>query len=613
MRLSSSSPRSRLPAGRLKAPAASRSRAAGRSWRGLRWVASVILFAVPVLLAAATFVLSRTPSTQAIAVTVLDQYTQAPIVNADVVAGEQLIQSNADGQAELQIGDEPLAVSVSAPGYGVAAGQLDRSSGSQSVTLRPTTVRGLVTETGTGRPIANVTVSMVTEAGVREVVTTGEDGSYQLANVPSGARLVVETSDHGTEERPIGHQQIDWSLSRAVVTGIVRDESGAAIAGAMVSTPDGTASTETDAEGAYRLNNLGTASEVLVRAPGYVDQQAAISETFQVDAAMEIERINAVYANFSTLVDPERFNVLVEIAETTEVNAIVIDVKQDTIYYDTQVPFFRDIPDLVTPVIDPVALNAELHAKGIYTIARVVVFKDPVVAEARPDLSVLDEVNGGLWRDMNGSAWVNAFYEELWAANADLAVELANLGFDEIQYDYIRFPSDGDLRTSDFGRDYTEEARRAAITGAVRMAYERLRPTGAKLSIDLFPIVVLFANDQGIGQTLQDLAPYADYVSLMIYPSHYELGNIPVDGHPNDFPRETVAYTLEQAEELVPGTKLKMRPWLQDFDYPVEGFMEYGPDEVRAQIEATEAAGASGWLLWNAAGRFQVEALAPRE
>jgi hypothetical protein len=321
--------------------------------------------------------------------------------------------------------------------------------------------------------------------------------------------------------------------------------------------------------------------------------------------------IKAVYANLGVLSDPERWNRLIEIADTTEINAIVVDVKQDTIYYDTQVSFYRDIDGMITPLFDPEELLAELDAHGIYSIARMVVFKDPVVAAGRPDLAVLDETTGGLWYDMNGTPWVNAFNQELWQANADLGAELAQLGFDEVQYDYIRFPSDGDLRTADFGDDYSEEARRAAITGAVALGGERVRAAGGVFAIDLFPIVALLGDDQGIGQTLQDLAPLADYVSLMVYPSHYEEGNIPVDGHPNDFPSETVTYTLEQSQLWAPGTMKKMRPWLQDFTYPLEGYSVYGPDEVRAQIAAAEAMGVSGWLLWNAAGEFQVSALAP--
>jgi hypothetical protein len=350
---------------------------------------------------------------------------------------------------------------------------------------------------------------------------------------------------------------------------------------------------------------------VLISAPGYADQTLTVDASRKVAAALDTEMIKAVYANLGVLSDPERWNRLIEIADTTEINAIVIDVKQDTIYYDTQVPFYRDIDGMITPIFDPRELLAEFDEHGIYSIARMVVFKDPIVAEGRPDLAVRDEVTGGPWLDMNGTPWVNAFNQELWEANADLGAELGQLGFDEVQYDYIRFPSDGDLRTADFGNDYSEESRRAAITGAVALGSEKVRAAGAAFSIDLFPIIALLGDDQGIGQTLQDLTPLADYVSLMIYPSHFEEGNIPVDGHPNDFPAETVTYTLERSQQWAPGTMKKMRPWLQDFTYPLEGYSEYGPAEVRAQIEAAGAQGVSGWLLWNAAGEFQVSALSP--
>jgi len=398
-------------------------------------------------------------------------------------------------------------------------------------------------------------------------------------------------------------------LKSSVVAGLVRDATGAPIPGARVSAADGSATTLSGPDGSYRLLGATTGS-LVVAASGFGETTVSIPSTGQLDVALEPELIRAIYANLGVLGDPERLGRLIEIANTTEINAIVIDVKQDTIYYDTSVQFFRDVPGMVTPAYDPAELLALLDENDIYSIARMVVFKDPVVAEGRPDLAVQDEVTGGLWRDMNGSAWVNAFNQELWQANAELAGELAQLGFDEVQYDYIRFPSDGDLRTADFGNEYTEDLRRAAITGAVAAGAEQTRANGAAFAIDLFPIIALFGNDQGIGQTLQDLTPLADYVCLMIYPSHYELGNIPTaDGHPNDFPAETVTYTLEMAEQVVPGTKQKMRPWLQDFNYPAADFRSYEAADVRAQIDATETFGASGWLLWNAAGEFEVAAL----
>ncbi|MGI9252233.1 MAG: putative glycoside hydrolase, partial [Thermomicrobiales bacterium] len=350
---------------------------------------------------------------------------------------------------------------------------------------------------------------------------------------------------------------------------------------------------------------------LLVSASGYNDVEVSVPAGLVVDATLDRALVRAIYAPRAVLERPGGLDELIEIAKTTEINAIVVDAKEDTILYDSQIPFFLAVPDMVDPVYNPTEIVQKLRENGIYSIARMVVFKDPLVAEARPDLDVVDNTNSGPWRDSNGTAWVNAFYPELWQANADLAAEIARFGFDEVQYDYIRFPSDGLLHNAEFGNDYTEELRRAAVTSAVQAGADAVHANGAKFSVDLFGVVAVYGDDQGIGQTLQDLVPIVDYVSLMIYPSHFSVGNIPVDGEPNDFPGETIAYALQRAEEVAPGSAMKMRPWLQDFDYPIDGYRPYTDADVRAQIDAAEAAGASGWILWNAAGDFSVSALRP--
>ena len=580
---------------------------------GLSWPASIALFVVPLLLVVATLVFQRTSTPPVLAVEITDRYLGGPIAGAEIVAGSTSVVSDAAGLATLEAANPPIRVEIRADGYEPVMAEVDPAGAERwPVAMRPARLAGAVVDERTKDPIAGVRVAAIGVDGTGPETTSAADGTYRLDGVPADARLVVEAGDYGVIEQTLAQQtRLDFSLKRSVVSGFVRDAEGSPVSGARVSGVDGSATTVTGPDGSYRL--LGaTASEVLVAASGYAETTTSVPASGHVDVALEAELIRAIYANLGVLGDPERLGRLIEIANTTEINAIVIDVKQDSIYYDTQVPFFRDIPGMVTPAYDPAELLALLDENDIYSIARMVVFKDPVVAEGRPDLAVRDEVTGGLWRDMNGSAWVNAFNQELWQANADFAAELAQLGFDEVQYDYIRFPSDGDLRTADFGNDYTEELRRAAITGAVAIGAEQTRANGAAFAIDLFPIIALFGNDQGIGQTLQDLTPLADYVCLMIYPSHYELGNIPTaDGHPNDYPAETVTYTMEMAERLVPGTKQKMRPWLQDFTYPADGFRAYEAADVRAQIDATEAFGASGWLLWNAAGEFEVEALKP--
>jgi hypothetical protein len=583
-------------------------------WSRVSWPVSISLFAVPVALALLTFLVPRLSASPEVAVRVTDRYTGQQISGAMFTFDEGEVSTKSDGTVTIELPTASSAVTIQAPGYEAITTTLSRSGPPDwQVALRPNVLRGKLVDTESSAGIAGAAVVVIGPDDSQESTTTDADGRFAFNSVPEDATIRFSSSDYGVADEPIGERtEINLTMRPSFVSGIVTDATGEPIAGARVAAANGSAESATGADGTFRLTGGTDVAEVLISAPGYADKHLTVDSSRKVAAALDAEMINAVYANLGVLTVPERWNRLIEIADTTEINAIVIDVKQDTIYYDTQVPFFRNIDGIITPIFDPKDLLAELHAHGIYAIARMVVFKDPLVAAGRPDLAVRDEVSGGPWLDMNGTPWVNAFNQELWEANADLGAELAQLGFDEVQYDYIRFPSDGDLRTADFGNDYSQENRRAAITGAVALGSEKVRSAGAVFAIDLFPIIALLGDDQGIGQTLQDLTPLADYVCLMIYPSHFEEGNIPVDGHPNDFPAETVTYTLERSQQWVPGTMKKMRPWLQDFTYPLEGYSEYGPAEVRAQIDAAEAMGVSGWLLWNAAGEFQVSALSPK-
>jgi hypothetical protein len=584
-----------------------------RLWNRVSWPLSISLFAVPLALAVITFMVPRPWTNPEIAVRVTDRYTGRQISGAMLVIGENAVSTGPEGTVTVELQTDNSPVTIQAPGYEAISTTLSqRESTSWQVALRPTILRGQLADAESSGGIAGAEVAVIAPDGTEQITATDADGRFVFDSVPEGATVRFSSPDHGTTREEVGERtEINLTMRPSFVSGQVTDETGAPVAGARISAANGSAESTSGPDGTFRLTGGTDVAEVVISAPGYANQTVKVDTSRNVTAAIEAEKIKAIYANLGVLSDPERWNRLIEIADTTEVNAIVVDVKQDSIYYDTQVPFYQDIDGMITPLFDPEELLAELDAHGIYSIARMVVFKDPLVAAGRPDLAVRDETTGGLWYDMNGTPWVNAFNEELWQANADLGAELAQLGFDEVQYDYIRFPSDGDLRTADFGNDYSEQNRRAAITGAVALGSEKVRAAGAVFAIDLFPIIALLGDDQGIGQTLQDLTPLADYVCLMIYPSHYEVGNIPVDGHPNDFPAETVTYTLERSQQWAPDTMKKMRPWLQDFTYPLEGYSEYGPDEVRAQIDAAEAMGVSGWLLWNAAGEFEVPALAP--
>jgi hypothetical protein len=314
----------------------------------------------------------------------------------------------------------------------------------------------------------------------------------------------------------------------------------------------------------------------------------------------------AVYLN-PTMDDGYDLDRLLGLIDRTELNALVIDVKEEGVYVDTGVDLFREAGTVV-PYYDVTAVLDALHAHDVHAIARQVVFKDTPLAEARPDLAVADAVSGAPWRDMNGVAWVNPFSEEVRAANIALAMELVGRGFDEIQFDYVRFPTDGDLEAMDFGHEVTESVRVETIAGFLGEARATLAPGGARVGADVFGFTLIL-DDIGIGQNVRRIAEVVDYVCPMVYPSHFPNGSIAVDGHPNDFPYETIEISIGAGEEKVAGSRGKLRPWLQDFSLP--GMSDYGPAEVRAQIDAAEANGAAGWMIWNAASVYHEDAFIP--
>lgn len=492
-------------------------------------------------------------------VTVSDVSTGQPIEAAVVTAGGQSVNTDQAGVAVLQAPGEPETITITRPGYFSVYGMVGPNAS-------PNQVAGMQPAPGDAVDTSPVQEAVQPTATSQSAVTSG-----------------------GMEGE---------------LSGVVTGENGEPIANAVVVASGLVA--HTDAAGTFNLPFEDPSAQVHVFASGYADVWIDAQTGTSLAIPMIRQDIKALYLTGANLADQAAIDALVRIIDATEANALVVDIKEGAVYYDTSVQFFVDA-GAVTPVFDPKAMVEMLHQHGIYAIARLVVFNDPIVAEYRPDLAVQD-TNGGVWRGANGGAWVNPFYRELWDANIALAVEAADLGFDEIQYDYVRFPSDGDLTTAEFGDNYNEEGRVGAIVEFLKLSKEALEPLGAKLAADVFGIVAVYPEDQGIGQRLADFAPYVDYLCPMIYPSHFEDGSIGVSGAPNAYPYETVEITMYLGMQKIEGMELKMRPWLQDFTM---GDPPYGPAEVRAQIDATMEYGASGWMLWNARGEVTVEALAP--
>jgi hypothetical protein len=231
------------------------------------------------------------------------------------------------------------------------------------------------------------------------------------------------------------------------------------------------------------------------------------------------------------------------------------------------------------------------HERGVYLIGRIVVFEDPVLSRGRPDLAVRRS-DGAVWRDAAGLGWTNPYDRRVWKYNVDVAIAAARAGFDEIMFDYVRFPSDGDVESAVF-RNEGSLAKREAIPAFLRYAKRRLAQYDVRIAAAVFGLSG--ARDLGIGQIPKRMAPYVDTVYAMTYPSLFGPGELGLQD-PSTSPGATVARALRRFELALRGQDVLVVPWVQDFSFTVP----YGLDEVRAQIEAARLSGAKGYMLWNA-------------
>jgi hypothetical protein len=240
------------------------------------------------------------------------------------------------------------------------------------------------------------------------------------------------------------------------------------------------------------------------------------------------------------------------------------------------------------------------HAHGVYLIGRIVVFEDPVLSEHRPGYAIRT-TDGGVWHTAAGLGWVNPYDQRVWKYNVDLGEAAAKAGFDEIQFDYVRFPTDGDLSNARFaGANHRPKA--STISAFLRYATNRLKPLGVRVSADVFGLSA--TRNMGIGQSPAKVAKIVDAIYPMVYPSHFGPGeyNLP---NPNAQPGRTVALALRDFDIALTGTKARLVPWLQDFSLG----RTYTIDDVREQIQSARDAGAQGFMLWNAAGVYTHAAL----
>ncbi|MDI6763199.1 MAG: putative glycoside hydrolase [Thermodesulfobacteriota bacterium] len=354
----------------------------------------------------------------------------------------------------------------------------------------------------------------------------------------------------------------------------------------------------TGQNGSFTVNT--ELNKFAVRAPGYRRVEQIIRTPLN-SISHEIKLIpftpKGLYLSFYGIGDRGLRGSAINLIQETELNTLVIDVKGDKgmIPYKSSIPLAAEVgAQRITTVREMADLMRSLKEKGIYTIARIVVFKDNPLALARPDWAVKTQ-NGEIWRDRENLFWVDPFNREVWDYNINIAIEAAKHGFDEIQFDYVRFPDALGLR---FSMPNTEENRVKAITGFLMEARRRLIPHNVFLSADIFGYVCWNRNDTDIGQRLEDLAPHLDYICPMLYPSGFQYG-IPGYRNPVANAYEIIYLSLKRAQERTGLPSYRFRPWLQAFrDYAFDR-RYFNEKEIMGEVKAAEGFGSHGWMLWN--------------
>ncbi len=311
-------------------------------------------------------------------------------------------------------------------------------------------------------------------------------------------------------------------------------------------------------------------------------------------------KVKGLYLTAYSAGEPKKLSEIIKLINETELNSVVVDIKDYSghILYDSKLPLVNELKLKSARVKDIKNLLRRLDENKIYKIARISVFQDPLLAERKTEWAIKSK-KGGLWRDKNRLAWVDPANREVWAYVVSVAKEAARLGFDEINFDYIRFPTDGPM--ADIVYTNGAKKRHEVIKDFFKYVSEQMADEPVYLSADLFGLTTekKGEDDMRIGQLFVDVVDYFDYIMPMVYPSHYPSGYRGFK-NPAEHPYEVVNEAIKAGVKKTDGKRAKTRAWLQAFNMGAI----YNAKKIRAQIKATDDAGADGWILWNAANRY---------
>ena len=393
------------------------------------------------------------------------------------------------------------------------------------------------------------------------------------------------------------------TLLCASFSGVVIDlNSSAPIKGAKISDSNNTVLS--DENGSFYLDSQENISHV--KAYGYKPYRL-YSDANATLVKLQAIKVKALYLTFWGASNNSKTSKnLFKLIEQTDANAVVVDVKNEygstSFYTDfNQANSYGAHEDRTNRNIEK--FMRKMKEKNIYTIARIVTFKDELQASNNPDYAIKRDENGSIWRNHDKMAWVDPFDKRSHEYAIRVAEEAAKIGFDEINFDYIRFPAKTGLKLA---KENTQENRIKAIETFLDTAQKRLQKYGVFISVDTYGNICWSKDDNGIGQTVSSLAAHADYLAPMLYPSGFASGSFYFD-YPADHPYAVIYRSVKNIEDRIRTNRV--RPWLQYFKDYAKKRRPYERFEIQEQIRATEDTDTNGWMMWSPSSRYHLEHL----
>lgn len=526
---------------------------------------------------------------------VLDADTNQTLAGVPLRFGDRDITANEMGAFTIRAVKKGTPVSVQVVGYQPAVLTFDGEN-NFNIPLIPSVITVTVVDLA-GQPVRNARI----RAG-DQMASTDPQGRVLLRRLKPGTTISASASGFDSASTgPVTSNQVRLSLRPNMLEGNVLDAAtGKPVSNTLVYL--GNTMVASDAKGAYHFDNVPAKATLTFKAPGYQKTTVEVAGASRRDVKLQPFRVKGIHIPFG--MTPERVRENIDMVKKTELNAIVIDVKAEKgrVGWDSAVPLAKEINAPYLKGIDLLEVVERCRLDNIYCIARMPVFQDTLLANTRPDLA-LRYSNGRIHADNNETAWTNAANTTVWDYNIALAKEVAALGFDEIQFDYVRFP--GQVSGLYTGELTKEDGRVAAIAGFLARAQKELRPTGVFISADVFGLTTATEDDQYTGQRLKDLGAYVDYISPMVYPDVWAgasdllsnglgIGNCSLAVR---CPYDVIYNSYKRSADKTPA---KVRLWLQA--YPGRG--NFGIAEYKLQKKAAEEAGSIGWMFWNGSGNY---------